>query len=106
MLRSTPHSRARHKIPVRLPRPRLHRIDSVRDVIQTLLHVRYIRRCLLRLRKCTHVMCSLIEITHTVNHLNTWLGIPHKVSLIGRHESNGTEHVNALFLGHLMLRRY
>ena len=39
--------------------------------------------------------------SHTVNHLNSWLGIPHKVSLIGRHESNGTEHVNALFLGHL-----
>ena len=26
---------------------------------------------------------------------------PHKVSLVGRHESNGTEHVNALLLGHL-----
>ena len=36
-----------------------------------------------------------------VSELNTWLGIPHKVSLIGRHESNGTEHVNALLLGHL-----
>ena len=36
-----------------------------------------------------------------VKHLNHWLGIPHKVSVIGRHESNGTEHVNALFLGHL-----
>ena len=36
-----------------------------------------------------------------VNDLNTWLGIPHRVSLIGRHESNGTEHVNALLLGHL-----
>ena len=40
-------------------------------------------------------------LSHTVNHLNTWVGIPRKVSLIGRHESNGTEHVNALFLGHL-----
>ena len=36
-----------------------------------------------------------------VKDLNTWLGIPHKVSLVGRHESNGTEHVNALLLGHL-----
>ena len=36
-----------------------------------------------------------------VNDLNTWLGIPHRVSLVGRHESNGTEHVNALLLGHL-----
>ena len=26
---------------------------------------------------------------------------PHKVSLVGRHESNVTEHVNALLLGHL-----
>ena len=36
-----------------------------------------------------------------VSDLNKWLGIPHKVSLIGRHESNGTEHVNSLLLGHL-----
>ena len=36
-----------------------------------------------------------------VTEVNTWLGIPHKVSLIGRHISNGTEHVNALLLGHL-----
>jgi hypothetical protein len=36
-----------------------------------------------------------------VNHLNQWIGVPHKISVIGRHESNGTEHVNALFLGHL-----
>lgn len=36
-----------------------------------------------------------------VRHLNHWLGIPHQVSLIGRHESNGTEHVNGLFMGHL-----
>ena len=36
-----------------------------------------------------------------VSDLNAWLGIPHRVSLIGRHESNGTEHVNALLLGHL-----
>ena len=36
-----------------------------------------------------------------VNHLNTWLGIPSLVSLVGRHESNGTEHVNCLFMGHL-----
>ena len=36
-----------------------------------------------------------------VSDLNTWLGIPHKVSLIGCHESNGTEHVNDLLLGHL-----
>jgi hypothetical protein len=36
-----------------------------------------------------------------LDHLNRWLGIPHHISLVGRHESNGTEHVNALFLGHL-----
>ena len=39
--------------------------------------------------------------SNVVNDLNTWLGIPHKVSLVGRHESNGTEHVNAILLGHL-----
>ena len=38
------------------------------------------------------------EILH---HLNRWIGIPHRISLVGRHESNGTEHVNALFMGHL-----
>ena len=36
-----------------------------------------------------------------VSHLNAWLGTPHCVSLIGRHESNGTEHTNGLFMGHL-----
>ena len=36
-----------------------------------------------------------------LNHLNLWIGIPHRISLVGRHESNGTEHVNALFVGHL-----
>ena len=36
-----------------------------------------------------------------VANLNKWLGIPHHISLIGRHESNGTEHVNALYMGHL-----
>jgi hypothetical protein len=40
----------------------------------------------------------MAEVVHL---LNTWLGIPHHVSLVGRHESNGTEHVNALFIGHL-----
>ena len=39
--------------------------------------------------------------SNVVSDLNTWLGILHRVSLIGRHESNGTEHVNALLLGHL-----
>jgi RNase H-like domain found in reverse transcriptase/Chromo (CHRromatin Organisation MOdifier) domain len=37
----------------------------------------------------------------TVRHLNQWLGTKHVVSLVGRHQSNGTEHTNALFLGHL-----
>ena len=37
----------------------------------------------------------------SVRQLNTWLGITHLVSLVGRHESNGTEHVNSLFMGHL-----
>ena len=36
-----------------------------------------------------------------LDHLNRWLGIPNRISLVGRHESNGTEHVNTLFLGHL-----
>jgi hypothetical protein len=36
-----------------------------------------------------------------VTHLNQWLGIQHNISIIGRHESNGTEHVNDLFVGHL-----
>ena len=35
-------------------------------------------------------------ISNVVSDLNTWLGIPHRVFLIGRHESNGTEHDNAL----------
>ena len=39
--------------------------------------------------------------SEVVSNLNKWLGIPHHVSLIGRHESNGTLHVNALFVGHL-----
>ena len=42
---------------------------------------------------------SLMSIV--INDLNTCLGIPHKVFLVCRHESNGTEHVNALLLGHL-----
>ena len=36
-----------------------------------------------------------------VQELNKWLNIPQKISLIGRHESNGTEHVNGIFIGHL-----
>ena len=36
-----------------------------------------------------------------VHQLNQWLGIKPLISLVGRHESNGTEHVNALFMGHL-----
>jgi hypothetical protein len=36
-----------------------------------------------------------------VQHLNQWLGVEHLVSIVGRHESNGTELVNALFMGHL-----
>ena len=39
--------------------------------------------------------------SNVVSDLNTWLGIPHYDPLIGRHESNGTEHVNTLLLGHL-----
>ena len=35
-----------------------------------------------------------------VSHLNSWPGTPHCVSLIGRHESNSTENVNGLFVGH------
>ena len=36
-----------------------------------------------------------------VQQLNRWLGVKPLFSLVGRHESNGTEHVNALFMGHL-----
>ena len=36
-----------------------------------------------------------------VQQLNSWIGIPHRISVIGRHESNGTEHVNGIFMGHL-----
>lgn len=39
--------------------------------------------------------------SNVVSQLNTWIGTPHCVSLIGRHESNGTEHTNGLFMGHL-----
>ena len=39
--------------------------------------------------------------SNIVSDLNTLLGIPHRVSFIGRHESNWTEHVNGLLLGHL-----
>ena len=39
--------------------------------------------------------------SRVVRDLNLWLGIPHHVSLIGRQESNGTEHINVIFLGHL-----
>ena len=38
---------------------------------------------------------------NVVQQLNQWLGINPLISLVGRHESNGTEHVNALFMGHL-----
>jgi hypothetical protein len=40
-------------------------------------------------------------ISDVVNSLNRWLGVKPLVSLVGRHESNGTEHVNAIFVGHL-----
>jgi hypothetical protein len=36
-----------------------------------------------------------------VKQLNEFINIPHHISVIGRHQSNGTEHVNALFVGHL-----
>ncbi len=36
-----------------------------------------------------------------VQDLNRWLGVQPLVSIVGRHESNGTEHVNAIFMGHL-----
>ena len=39
--------------------------------------------------------------SNVLDQLNKWIGIPHHISLVGRHESNRTEHVNALFLGHL-----
>ena len=36
-----------------------------------------------------------------VRQLNSWLRVGHKVSLVGRHESNGTEASNKQFLRHL-----
>jgi hypothetical protein len=36
-----------------------------------------------------------------VQQLNRFFDIPHHISIVGRHESNGTEHVNAIFIGHL-----
>ena len=38
---------------------------------------------------------------NVVQQLNKWLGINPITSLVSRHKSNGTEHVNALFMGHL-----
>jgi hypothetical protein len=39
--------------------------------------------------------------SEVVAHLNKWLGISHKVSLVGRHESNGCEGSIKQFLRHL-----
>ena len=39
--------------------------------------------------------------SETVQHLNKWLGIRHKVSLVDRHESNGVEGTNKQILKHL-----
>jgi hypothetical protein len=39
--------------------------------------------------------------SEVVKNLNNWLGIRHKVSLIGRHESNGCEGSGKQFLRHL-----
>jgi hypothetical protein len=36
-----------------------------------------------------------------IKHLNSWLGIEHRISLVGRHQSNGTEHPNGILMGHL-----
>ena len=44
---------------------------------------------------------SSSPMSNVVSDLNRLLSIPHRVSLIGPHESNETEHVNALLLGHL-----
>ena len=39
--------------------------------------------------------------SEVLRQLNSWLNIFHKVSLVGRHESNGTEGSNKQFLRHL-----
>ena len=39
--------------------------------------------------------------SNVLKQLNAWLRIYHKVSLVGRHESNGTEGSNKQFLRHL-----
>ena len=39
--------------------------------------------------------------SEVIRQLNRWLSIAHKVSLVGRHESNGTEGSNKQFLRHL-----
>ncbi len=39
--------------------------------------------------------------SETVEHLNKWLGIRHKVSIVDRHQSNGVEGTNKQILKHL-----
>ncbi len=39
--------------------------------------------------------------SEVIDHLNKWLGVSHKVSLVGRHESNGCEGSGKQFLRHL-----
>jgi RNase H-like domain found in reverse transcriptase/Reverse transcriptase (RNA-dependent DNA polymerase) len=53
---------------------------------------------------CFETLCSdpgSAFMSEVVQHLNRWLGIRHKVSLIGRHESNGCEGSGKQYLRHL-----
>jgi RNase H-like domain found in reverse transcriptase len=53
---------------------------------------------------CFDTLCSdpgSAFMSEVVQHLNRWLGIRHKVSLIGRHESNGCEGSGKQYIRHL-----
>ena len=57
---------------------------------------------------CTYGMFDLLAsdpgsafMAGVVQQLNAWLGLTHKVSLVGRHESNGCEGTSKQFLRHL-----
>ena len=63
------------------------------------------QRCV-NLSSCTNLLNAVVSdpgsdlIADSVQQLNKWFGISQLVSIIGRHERNGTEHVNSLFMGH------
>lgn len=53
---------------------------------------------------CFDTLCSdpgSAFMSEVVQHLNRWLGVRHKVSLVGRHESNGCEGSGKQYIRHL-----